>query len=322
MQKLDDARLREMYLQMVLIRRFDELVLEHRLGNKIYGVVHPYIGEEAVAVGVCAALRPSDRIVSTHRGHGHCIAKGADINRMMAELYGRRDGYCKGKGGSMHIADFSIGMLGANGIVAAGMPIAAGAAMASQLSGDGSVAISFFGDGATAEGSFHEALNLSATWKLPIVFVCENNLYATDSAYAETQPVANVAARAAAYGIPGITIDGNDVFAVYESALHAVEQARAGKGPTIVECNTYRYGAHNWFGTRPPETRPPDELARWRARDPIPFFERKLIERGAMKPGDAGRLENEVRKLLEEAVRFADASPFPAPEDALLDMFV
>jgi TPP-dependent pyruvate/acetoin dehydrogenase alpha subunit len=321
-QKLDDARLRELYRQMVLIRRFDELVLEHRLANHIYGVVHPYIGEEAVAVGVCAALRAGDRIVSTHRGHGHCIAKGADVNRMMAELYGRRDGYCHGKGGSMHIADFSIGMLGANGIVAGGMPIAAGAAMASQLSGDGSVAISFFGDGATAEGAFHEAVNLSATWKLPIVFVCENNLYATDSAYAETQPVPNVAARAAAYGIPAVTLDGNDLFAVYQAAWHAIESARSGGGPSIVECSTYRYNAHNVFGTRPREVRSAAELAHWHARDPIPALERKLIERGAMKPGDAARVEDQVRKVLDEAVRFAEASPFPAPEDALTDMFV
>jgi TPP-dependent pyruvate/acetoin dehydrogenase alpha subunit len=222
----------------------------------------------------------------------------------------------------MHIADFSIGMLGANGIVAGGMPIAAGAAMASQLSGDGSVAISFFGDGATAEGAFHEAVNLSATWKLPIVFVCENNLYATDSAYAETQPVPNVAARAAAYGIPAVTLDGNDLFAVYQAAWHAIESARSGGGPSIVECSTYRYNAHNVFGTRPREVRSVDELAHWHARDPIPALERKLIERGAMKPGDAARVEDQVRKVLDEAVRFAEASPFPAPEDALTDMFV
>ena len=313
---MQPPQIRELYRQMLLIRRFDELVLEHRFAGKIYGVVHPYIGEEAVAVGVCAALRPADRIVSTHRGHGHCIAKGADLGRMMAELYGRRDGYCRGKGGSMHIADFGIGMLGANGIVAGGMPIAAGAAMASQLSGDGSVAVSFFGDGATAEGAFHEAVNLSATWKLPIVFVCENNLYATDSAYAETQPVPNVAARAAAYGIPGITVDGNDVFAVYEAAGQAIGNARAGKGPAIVECSTYRYNAHNVFGTRPREARPAEELAHWQARDPIVRLERKL------PPGEAARVEEEVRRQLEEAVRFAEASPFPAPEEALTDMFV
>ena len=307
---------------MVLIRRFDELVLEHRLANKIYGVVHPYIGEEAVAVGVCAALRLTDRIVSTHRGHGHCIAKGADINRMMAELYGRRDGYCKGKGGSMHIADFSIGMLGANGIVAGGMPIAAGAAMAAQLDGKDDIAVSFFGDGAVAEGACHEALNLSAVWKLPIVFVCENNRYATDSAYDETQPVPNVATRAAAYGMPSVGVDGNDVFAVHDATSHAVERARTGQGPSIVECATYRYGAHNQFGTRPPESRPAAELAHWHERDPIPAFARKLIERGAMKPGDAARVEDEVRALLENAVRFAEASPFPSPEEALQDMFV
>lgn len=310
-----------MYQQMVLIRRFDELVLEHRLANRIYGVVHPYIGEEAVAVGVCAALNSGDRIVSTHRGHGHCIAKGADVKRMLAELYGRRDGYCRGKGGSMHIADFNIGMLGANGIVAGGMPIAAGAALAASFDGNGGIAVSFFGDGATAEGCFHEALNLSATWKLPIVFVCENNLYATDSPFSETQPVAAVVDRAAAYGIPGISVDGNDVLAVCEAASLAIADARAGKGPSLLECRTYRFGAHAQYGSLQPEERPADEMARWRARDPIALFQDKLIGLGVLGRSDAAGVEDSVRQLLEEAVRFAEASPFPAPEEALTDVF-
>ncbi len=318
---LNDAQLRKMYRQMVLIRRFDELVLEHRLANRIFGVVHPYIGEEAIAVGVCAALRTDDRIVSTHRGHGHCIAKGADVGRMMAELYGRRDGYCKGKGGSMHIADFSIGMLGANGIVAGGMPIAAGAALAASFDGNGGVAVSFFGDGATGEGACHEALNLSATWKLPIVFVCENNLYASDASFADTQPVTDVADRAAAYGIPDVTVDGNDVLAVYAAAERAVERARAGQGPSLVECKTYRWGVHNQFGTRQPEDRPTDEIAHWRERDPITSFGAKLIERGVLELHEVDSVEQDVRDLLEKAVRFAEASPFPAPEDALADVF-
>lgn len=318
---LNDARLREMFRQMVLIRRFEELVLEHRLANRIYGVVHPYIGEEAIAVGVCAALRPDDRIVSTHRGHGHCIAKGADVKRMVAELYGRRDGYCRGKGGSMHIADFSIGMLGANGIVAGGMPIAAGAALAASFDGKGGVAVSFFGDGAAGEGCFHEALNLSATWQLPIVFICENNLYASDASFAETQPVTDAADRAASYRIPGVIVDGNDVLSVYEVAARAVERARAGRGPSFVECKTYRWSVHGQYGTPLREGRPADEIARWRERDPITSFARKLIERGVLKLHDVDGVEQDIRGLLEEAVRFAEASPFPSPEDALTDVF-
>src|SRR5438067_4322561 len=204
----------EMLRQMVLIRRFDELALELRLAGRIHGVVHPYIGQEAIAVGVCANLRPTDRITSTHRGHGHCIAKGADIRRMMAELFGRRDGYCKGKGGSMHIADFEVGMLGANGIVGAGLPIAAGAAVAAQLEGSDAVAVGFFGDGATGEGPFHESLNISALMKLPVVWVCENNQYAAETPVESGLAARNVADLAAGYGMPGELVDGHDVLAV------------------------------------------------------------------------------------------------------------
>src|SRR5436305_12927483 len=193
----------EMLRQMVLIRRFDELALELRLAGRIHGVVHPYIGQEAIAVGVCANLRPTDRITSNHRGHGHCIAKGADLGRMMAELFGRRDGYCKGKGGSMHIADFDVGMLGANGIVGAGLPITAGAGLAAQFEGQGGVAVGFFGDGATVEGPFHEALNIAALWKLPVVWVCENNSYAVETPVASALAADNVADLAAGYKMPG-----------------------------------------------------------------------------------------------------------------------
>src|SRR5919204_4591725 len=209
------AELVEMLRKMILIREFDQLAIELRKKGRIYGALHPYVGEEAVAVGVCAALRPTDRITSTHRGHGHCIAKGADINRMMAELFGRVDGYCKGKGGSMHIADFAIGMLGANGIVGAGMPIACGAALAAQLEARGNVVVCFFGDGAAAEGEFHEALNIASVWKLPIVFACENNQYAANNAVAVQHPRADIAAHAAPYDMPGVVVDGNDVLAVH-----------------------------------------------------------------------------------------------------------
>jgi len=226
---------REMLRKMLTIRRFEERASDDYCGGKIYGVVHCYIGEEAVAVGVCSALDRGDRIISTHRGHGHCIAKGADLNRMMAELYGRQTGYCKGKGGSMHIADFDIGMLGANGIVAGGIAIVTGAGLAAQMEGKGGVAVSFFGDGASNAGPFHECLNISATWKLPMLYVCENNMYAAQTSAAATHALSDVAARAAGYGIPGVVVDGNDAFAVYQAAHAAVERARAGGGPTLIE---------------------------------------------------------------------------------------
>src|SRR5438552_16460202 len=222
----------EMYRQMMLIRHFEELALKLRQEGLIHGVVHSYSGQEAIAVGVCAHLRRTDRIVSNHRGHGHCIAKGADIKRMMAELFGRRDGYCKGKGGSMHIADFDVGMLGANGIVGAGLPIAAGAAVAAQLAGSDAVAVGFFGDGATGEGPFHESLNVASLLKLPVVWVCENNQYAAGTPIGAGLSAGNIADFAAGYGMPGYIVDGNDVLAVFAATQEAVQRARAGLGPT------------------------------------------------------------------------------------------
>jgi TPP-dependent pyruvate/acetoin dehydrogenase alpha subunit len=311
----------EMLRKMILIRAFDELAIRLRTDGRIYGTVHPYVGQEAIAVGVCANLSPADRVTSTHRGHGHCIAKGADIKRMMAELFGRVDGYCKGKGGSMHIADFSIGMLGANGIVGGGLPIATGAALAAQLDGKGNVAVCFFGDGATAEGEFHEALNISATWALPIVFVCENNQYAANNAVAVQHPVPDLAAHAQAYGMNGVSIDGNDLLAVYDTVRSAVERSRAGEGPSLIECKTYRWYFHAMRNAPPPETRPADEIAAWKARDPIARFASDLISRGLLAEPELGRIKNEVEAELQAAVAFAEASPFPRPEDLLVDMF-
>src|SRR5881296_2072892 len=215
MMTLDKAHLLAMLRAMILIREFDERAIQLRVAGKIYGAVHPYVGQEAVAVGVCTPLAITDRIVSNHRGHGHCIAKGADIKRMMAELFGRRTGYCKGKGGSMHIADFDVGMLGANGIVGAGLPIAAGAGVAAQLEGSDAVAVSFFGDGATGEGPFHESLNIASLLKLPVVWVCENNQYAADTPIEGGVATRNVADFAVGYDMPGFIVDGNDVLAVY-----------------------------------------------------------------------------------------------------------
>ena len=311
---------REMLRRMLTIRSFEEKASEDYHAGKIHGVVHCYIGEEAVAVGVCAALEPDDRIISTHRGHGHCIAKGADLKRMMAELYGRQTGYCRGKGGSMHIADFAIGMLGANGIVAGGISIVTGAGLAAQLEDKGRVAVSFFGDGASNAGPFHECLNIAASWKLPILYVCENNLYAAQTSAASTQGLGDVAARAAGYGIPGVIVDGNDIFAVHRAAHHAAQRAREGEGPTLIECKTYRWRAHTERKTQP-DPRDKAEIEAWRGRDPIARLARQLQEQQQLGEADWRGMRAEVEREIAAAVAYADASPFPTPEQAVEDVF-
>ena len=313
----------EMLRAMIMIREFDLLAIELRKAKRIHGAVHPYVGEEAVAVGVCSALRPGDRITSTHRGHGHCIAKGADINRMMAELFGRVDGYCKGKGGSMHIADFAIGMLGANGIVGGGLPIACGAALAAQLEGAGAVTACFFGDGATGEGEFHESLNIATLWKLPLLFVCENNGFGADNSVEATRVVQDISVHAAAYGLPGVNVDGNDVSAVRAAAETAVARARAGDGPTLIHCRTFRWLFHAMRDMPPPETRDPRLLETWRGpeRDAIRRFEDDLSGRGLVTADDIRAIRERVRRDLETAVDFAEASPYPDPKDLLVDMY-
>ncbi len=311
---------REMLRQMLTIRRFEERASVDYHGGRIHGVVHCYIGEEAVAVGVCSALQPGDRIISTHRGHGHCIAKGADLNRMVAELYGRQTGYCKGKGGSMHIADFDIGMLGANGIVAGGIAIVTGAGLAAQMDGNGGVAVSFFGDGASNAGPFHECLNIAATWKLPMIYVCENNLWAAQTSAASTQALPDVAARAAGYGIPGVVVDGNDVFAVHQAAHAAAERARAGAGPTLIECKTYRWRGHT-ERRGIPDPRDRAEIEAWQRRDPIVLLAHQLKEQGEIDDGGLQALEVEVTRTLDAAVAFAEASPLPLPGHATDDVF-
>ena len=310
----------EMLRSMQTIRRFEERASDDYQAGAIYGVVHCYIGEEAVAVGVCAALNRDDQIISTHRGHGHCLAKGADLNRMMAELYGRQTGYCKGKGGSMHIADFSIGMLGANGIVAGGIPIVTGAGLAAQLEGKGRVAVSFFGDGASNAGPFHESINIAATWKLPMLYVCENNLYSAGTIAADTLALSDVAARAAGYGIPGVVVDGNDVMAVYEAAEAAVSRARAGQGPSLIECKTYRWRGHT---ERPgqEDPRPKEEIEEWRQRDPINRFATTLMDQGLLTEEAWQQMDDEILAAIEDAVKFSEASPFPDPEAAVEDIF-
>jgi pyruvate dehydrogenase E1 component alpha subunit len=318
---LDTSQLVQMLRTMILIREFDELAIKLRVAGKIYGAVHPYVGQEAVAAGVCATLTTSDRVTSTHRGHGHCIAKGADIRRMMAELFGRATGYCKGKGGSMHIADFAVGMLGANGIVGGGLPIACGAALAAQLEGKGDVTVCFFGDGAAAEGEFHEALNIASVWQLPIVFVCENNQYAANNAVDVQHPRPDIAAHAAPFQMPGVVVDGNDVLEVHARTDEAVARARRAEGPSLLECKTYRWHFHAMRAAIPPETRPAAEIASWKARDPIARFEHEVLERGVLTVPEIRAMRARVAADLDEAVAFAEASPFPDPKDLLVDMF-
>ena len=310
-----------LYQRMMRIRAFEEKVQQLFKLGKLPGFVHLYIGEEAVAVGACSILREDDRITSTHRGHGHLIAKGADVRRMMAELFGRRSGYCKGKGGSMHIFDFGLGILGANGIVGGGIPIATGSALADRVLGRDNVTIAFFGDGAANQGVLHEALNLSAIWSLPVIYLCENNQY-TEWMRTEDITAGRISNRAHAFGVPGIQVDGNDVFAVREVVNAAVEQARRGGGPSLVEAVTYRHLAHNegeeaFSGVY----RPPDEVEAWKARDPVASLRRQLQEELNVEAADLDALEEGERELIDEAVEAAESAPFPAAEEALDDLF-
>jgi acetoin:2,6-dichlorophenolindophenol oxidoreductase subunit alpha len=304
-----------MYRRMLKVRYFEDRVKDLFAAGEMPGFVHLYLGQEAVAVGACAALRDDDYITSTHRGHGHIIAKGGDLKRMMAELYGKATGYNKGKGGSMHIADPSLGILGANGIVGAGLPIATGAALSAKLRKSGQVAVCFFGDGASNQGTFHEAINIAAAFDLPAVYVCENNLYAVGTRQSKVRKVEDIADRGIGYAIPGLAVDGNDVIAVYEACKAAVDRARAGQGPTIVECKTYRWRAH--FEGEPDNYRPPEEVQAWMEREPIAPYRKLLVGQGVLTEAEADEIGVQVRKELDEAVEFARQSPLPRPESAL-----
>ncbi|KUK14416.1 MAG: acetoin:2,6-dichlorophenolindophenol oxidoreductase subunit alpha [bacterium] len=308
-----------MYTSMLRIRRFEEKVVELFAQGKIPGFVHSYIGEEAVAVGACSALEPTDYITSTHRGHGHLIAKGGDLKYMMAELYGKKTGYCKGKGGSMHIADVDLGILGANGIVGAGLPIATGAALSSHLQKNGRVALCFFSDGASNRGTFHESLNMASIWKLPVIFLCENNMYGISMPQRKGMAIDDIADRASAYGIPGVVVDGNDVIAVYEAVKEAVSRARAGGGPTLIEAKTARWRGH--FEGDPQIYRTQEEIEEWRKKCPIKRFEEKLLKMGVLDEAKIREIEEMIAKEVEEAVRFAEESPYPEPEEALEDVY-
>ncbi len=316
---IEKDNLIDMYRIMVRIRAFEERVTEAFTVGNIPGFLHVYIGEEATATGACATLGAEDYITSTHRGHGHLIAKGGRTDLMMAELYGKKTGYCKGKGGSMHIADMDIGILGANGIVGGGITIAGGAALSAQMRGTGQVVICFLGDGASNRGTFHEGINLAACWNLPIVYVIENNMYAEKTRISDTSNVANLADRASAYGIPDVTVDGNDVIAVYEAVGEAVARARRGEGPTLVESKTYRHKGH--YVGDPQTYKPKEEVEEWMKKDPIPAFRKQLVEMGVLTKEDVDRISQEIDQEIENAVKFAEESPFPAPEETLEDVF-
>ncbi|NLF02568.1 MAG: thiamine pyrophosphate-dependent dehydrogenase E1 component subunit alpha [Anaerolineales bacterium] len=300
---------------MVAIREFEERLYTLFLTEAMPGTMHQYTGQEAVAAGVCAALEPSDYIASTHRGHGHAIAKGVSLRSMMAEMFARDTGCCRGMGGSMHLGDPAVGMLAATAIVGGGIPIATGAALSAKMRGTGQVAVAFFGDGASNEGSFHESLNQAGAWRLPAIYVCENNLYGFSVPFRAASAVSDVASRAAGYGFPGVIVDGNDVLAVHQAVRQAVQRARAGEGPTLIECKTYRHRGHSRF--EKPVYRTDEELAEWMQRDPIPRFREFLMEEGVLTEGAFARMVEEVRAELDDAVAFARQSPEP-PVDAAL----
>jgi acetoin:2,6-dichlorophenolindophenol oxidoreductase subunit alpha len=318
--ELSKNTLVDLYTTMLAIRRFEERVVQEVYAGKVPGFVHSYIGEEAIATGVCRHLNREDRIVSHHRGHGHCIAKGADMKRMMAEIYGKKTGYCKGKGGSMHIADFSIGMLGADGIVGAGLPIASGAALAAQLEKKGAVAAVFFGDGACNEGEFHEALNLASIWKLPLLFVCENNGYGVNTSAEYAMGAKDITRLPEAYHIANQCIYGNDVELVYEAAEQAISRLRKGDGPFFLECQTYRWHKH-FLSKGLEDLRPAEELEAWKRKCPIAVFKQKLLDRNILTASEAESIDQRILAQVEEAHDFALASPFPQPEDALEDIY-
>jgi pyruvate dehydrogenase E1 component alpha subunit len=315
----EKEKLIDMYRGMLRIRAFEDRVYKEFGAGHIPGFVHLYAGEEAVAIGACAPLRTDDYITSTHRGHGHVIAKGGKTDRMMAELYGKKTGYNKGKGGSMHIADPDIGVLGASGIVAAAIPIAGGAALSAKMRGTDQVVVCFFGDGACNTSRFHEGVNLASIWKLPVVYVIENNMYAESTPISYAANIPNIADRAAAYGIPGKTVDGNDVLAVYETVGEAVARARKGEGPTLVECKTCRHYGHYVGDTDTYRTK--QERGECHKRDPIPRFRKRLVEMGVLTEKQADKIVQEINEEVEKAVKFAEESPLPAPEETLEDVY-
>jgi pyruvate dehydrogenase E1 component alpha subunit len=319
-EDLTREELLAIYRRMRLIRAFENTAQEHFEAGEIAGFLHLSQGQEAVPVGTCTALRESDYITSTHRGHGDIIAKGCEVKYMFAELYGRTTGYCHGKGGSMHIADFSLGVIGANGIVSGGLPISVGAALSAKMRGTDQVAVCFFGDGATAEGGFHEALNLASLWQIPLIFVCQNNLYGLSQPWEETAYECDLPHRASTYNIPSQCVDGMDVLAVYAAAQEAVERARSGGGPSFIEAQTYRFLGH--YVGDPALYMPEEEREAWRKRDAILKLGRQLREWGYLTEEEDEELAASIEEELREGLEFAKSSPIPAPEEALTDVHV
>ncbi len=311
----------KLYTTMATIRNFEERGIPETGQRAMSGSVHSSAGQEAVPTGVCAHLFDEDYIGSTHRGHGHCIAKGVDPKRMMAELFGRSTGTNKGKGGSMHIADMSKGMLGTNGVVGASIPLAVGAGLTSKLKDLKRVAVAFFGDGAANQGVLHESMNLASVWKLPVIFCCENNGYAQSTPVEYALSTANVSDRAAGYDMPGITVDGMDVFAVYDAAGQAVERARNGEGPTLLECRTYRFYGHTVFDN-PLTYRTKEEEDHWRARDPLKLFRENVLPLGDITLEELDQIDQEAADLMEEAIKLADAGPLPETDKIYEDVYV
>lgn len=313
-------KLKEALHKMYLIRRFEEGAEESYTRGLIHGTMHLSIGQEASAMGICLPLEENDMIGSTHRGHGHCIAKGADIGRMFAEFFGKETGYCKGRGGSMHIADVSKGNLGANGIVGGGIPIAVGAALSAKKQKNGKVVISFFGDGANNEGAFHEALNMASVWKLPVVFVCENNGYGMSTSTKRSTAVENIADRAAAYNMPGVIVDGNNLSDVAEAAHEAIERARRGEGPTLIENKTYRLRGHSKSDRNRYRTK--EEIEDWATnRDPIARFETDLKTYGLIDDAEIETIRTNVEKEIADAIEFAKNSPSPDLSNLTRDVY-
>ncbi|MGH1481705.1 MAG: thiamine pyrophosphate-dependent dehydrogenase E1 component subunit alpha [Geminicoccales bacterium] len=312
-------RLKDALLKMILIRKFEEGAEESYTRGLIHGTMHLSIGQEASAMASCMALSDEDKITSTHRGHGHCIAKGADVGKMFAEFFGKETGYCRGRGGSMHIADVEKGNLGANGIVGGGLPIAVGAALSAKRLGTGAVTVCFFGDGANNEGAFHEALNMAALWKLPVVFVCENNRYGMSTSMERSTAVKRVAERASAYDMPGTTVDGNDFSAVAEAVDSAVARARAGDGPSLVENLTYRWRGHSKSDRNHYRTK--EEIAEWQTRDPIRRMGEMLNDHKIVTSDEVAAIEAEADQIIEDAIAFAKDSPAPRIEEATRDVY-
>jgi len=313
----------EMLRTMITIRLFEEKIVDMYARGLVPGLAHLYVGEEAVATGVCANLRKEDYITSTHRGHGHVIEKGAELKFMMAELFGKKTGYCKGKGGSMHIADVDIGILGANGIAGGGLPLAVGAGLSAKMRKTDQVTACFFGDASSNNGTFHESLNFAAVHRLPVIFVCENNTFGISVSQKQHQTIKDVSVRAGAYNMPGVTIDGNDVMAVYETAGKAIKRARAGEGPTLMECKTYRWrGHHEGDPNQGRRYRSMDEVKEWMEKCPIKRFEQRLVEEKVLTKPKIKKIWEEIQKAIDDSVEYANQSPFPEPKDLYEDVYV